>query len=241
MKTNLEKCKNVAKSLFDVDMRVIEEYGVVQHPWISSTVCPTKIEGEPGFLSIDDEGFIHACKERAYFQINSCNSVSEICFYMNKPYRLTYINMLFNCELIDENDLGTLLQDVWSSVENISQDVNVSCKDLVEMFKFASHETLMSDDEYSYFDSLPDMVTLYRGVTDYNVNEGLAMSWTDSEDIARWFANRFKSERRYIWEIRVPKHTVLSYFDNRSESECVLDTTHIEAQLAICNRKTIEL
>lgn len=228
MKTDLEKCKNMAEVFFDIPMNIIHEFGVVQHPWISSLVCPSGKIDEP-WVTYEDDRFLEVCRHRMEMQLESCNSVSSICFYMNKPYRLLYIEQLYLYELISPEDMGVVLQDIWTTVENISQDSNLTFSDLVNLFDYADKSTLMSEEDYNVYQNLPDEVTLYRGVNSINVHEIGAMSWSTSFDTARWFANRFKDEQSQVWKIKILKSNILAYFSTRNESECVINPIDVGA------------
>lgn len=228
MKTNLSKCKKMAKLMFDMVPIQVGPFGTVQHPWVSSTLCNTMKNGEPTFVSIEDADFEDCCREKMNFQVERCKSISNLCFYINKPWRLFYIRLLFEANIISSEDLGTALNDIWTTVENISGDVNVSYKDLVEMFQKADENTLMTNEEIEYLHNSEDMLTLYRGVTGYNIENRTAMSYTDDEETAKWFARRFPSDVRQVWKIQIPKSKVLAYYNNRSEHEFVIDPIDVD-------------
>lgn len=239
MNTDLSGCKRIASALFDAEMNVIPEYGIVQHPWISSTVCSYLKDGKPVFIHIDDEDFMEACRTRMNIQLESCNSVSSICLYLNKPYRLTYLYLCYKYKMIGPEELGVCLQDVWSSVENISQDCNVTSANLASMFRYAKKHCLMDESEIEYLQSAPDMITLYRGVTSINNKEVFAMSWTDKYGTAAWFAKRWSpNSPGEIWKIIVPKSCILAYYNNRNESEFVVDTLSVDPNILM--DRTIE-
>lgn len=185
MKTNLSKCKKMAKLMFDMVPIQAGPFGTVQHPWVSSTLCNTMKNGEPTFVSIEDNDFEDCCRANMNIQVEHCKSIPDLCFYINKPWRLFYIRLLFEANIISSEDLGTALNDIWTTVENISGDVNVSYKDLVEMFQKADENTLMTNEEIEYLHNSEDMLTLYRGVTGYNIENRTAMSYTDDEETAK--------------------------------------------------------
>lgn len=228
MKTNLSKCKKIAKLMFDMVPIEPGPLGIVQHPWVSSTVCNTMKNGELAFVSIENADFEDCCRENMKIQVEGCKSISNICFYINKPWRLFYIRLLFEANIISSEDLGTALNDIWTTVENISGDVNVNYMDLVEMFQKADENTLMTDEEREYLHSSKDMLTLYRGVTSYNMENKTAMSYTDKEETAKWFARRFPSDVRQVWKIQIPKSKVIAYYNNRDEHEFVIDPINVD-------------
>ena len=86
--------------------------------------------------------------------------------------------------------------------ENANNNPHVSKKELLSYFKEASKEYLMNENDFEVYLKLSDIVTVYRGVTDYNKRNIKALSWTLDLEQAKWFAERyseeFNQERIYI-------------------------------------------
>ena len=59
------------------------------------------------------------------------------------------------------------------------------------MFQEASAEDLMNLDEHRKLAELPDELEIYRGVTEKNKDNILAMSWTMKQDTDEWIEKRF--------------------------------------------------
>ena len=78
----------------------------------------------------------------------------------------------------------------------------------------------MEEGDYKRYLSLPDELTVYRGVKPKG--EVLALSWTLSKKKAEWFANRFQSDGT-VYRAKIPREHVLAYFNCRSEQEVVLN------------------
>jgi hypothetical protein len=91
------------------------------------------------------------------------------------------------------------------------------------MFKKADKKILMTEEDYEVFMSLPDEIVVYRGVAVGRNPNGL--SWTDDYEKAKWFSNRFNTEKEvgYIQKAVVQKKNVLAYFNTRHEKELVCD------------------
>jgi hypothetical protein len=82
-------------------------------------------------------------------------------------------------------------------------------------------------------DPLPEqeIYTLYRGVNGYGDERRVVdgISWTDSPNIASWFANKnFLYSRRTelhdpaVFQVNVQKEDILAYYNGRKESEYIL-------------------
>ena len=78
-------------------------------------------------------------------------------------------------------------------------------------------------EELLVYESLPEEVTVYRGVTSYNRKKEKALSWTLDYEKAVWFANRFSTGTGEVWTMTVPKKRILCYFDGGSEQEAIVD------------------
>lgn len=86
---------------------------------------------------------------------------------------------------------------------------------------------LMDANEVAFLNSLPDTVTLYRGVTKINHTRYKALSWTVDYETAVWFANRYRNYEpeggiHEVWTVIVPKERILASFtedgkDNEGE------------------------
>lgn len=148
-------------------------------------------------------------------QILKQNELARLIFLINKPYQLFFFSLIKND--ISSQELGTLLGTFWQSVENISTDCNVASEELIRLFQKSDKSSIMNKNEFKKYCSLPDEVILWRGVTDYNIKNEKALSWTDNKDTALWFANRFPSENSELWEIKIPKEQVLACFDYENE------------------------
>ena len=81
----------------------------------------------------------------------------------------------------------------------------------------------MNEEELLVYESLPEEVTVYRGVTSYNRKKEKALSWTLDYEKAVWFANRFSTGTGEVWTMTVPKKRILYYFDGCNEQEAIVD------------------
>lgn len=79
---------------------------------------------------------------------------------------------------------------------------------------------LMKPEERSFLNSLPEMVTIYRG---HGKKNRRGWSWTLSVQKARWFARRFAKSGWGVSRMLVPRSAILAYFSGRGEYEVVID------------------
>lgn len=92
---------------------------------------------------------------------------------------------------------------------------------LMFLFKIADHEKLRKAGE-----PVPEQAefTLYRGVSGVGRKRRVtSFSWTESVDIAAWFAKRFVDlPDPAVFKVVVPNEQVMAYCNEREEKECLL-------------------
>lgn len=229
--TDLKYIKKQALLLLGLPIEEPRILGIVSHPFASSIVDGVTVNGEIQIVNLTDENDLKIWREQLTNIIESKTSLFSLFSMIRKPYRLFFLDLIQ--DEITKNELGELLNDFWSTVENISTDVNVSSKDLIKLFKKADKSSLMDSEEIATYNALPKVVTLYRGVTGYNKENKKALSWTSDKEQALWFANRFQNEERELWTIHVPREKVLACY--KYENEHIVDLcsgdTNIEIEV----------
>ena len=90
------------------------------------------------------------------------------------------------------------------------------------MFRSIDPQMLMDEEERGLFQSLDDVVTVYRGVTSYNAQNVKALSWTLNREVAEWFAHRF-GQNGTVYEAQVKKENIYAVFLGRNEEEVIVD------------------
>ena len=110
------------------------------------------------------------------------------------------------------------------------EDPAIICRDSDTNF-------IMSNDELEVFNNLPDKFKVYRGITDSeteNIAYDEGLSWTLSEEKAKWFSTRFaKNKKPKVLELEVCKDTpypakkgdnpkAVAYFNGRDEQEIIV-------------------
>ena len=106
-----------------------------------------------------------------------------------------------------EQDAALFLSYAWTSIEEPNNDPNLNKRSLVAMFHSIDPQKLMDEEEYELFQSLDNVVTVYRGVTSYNAENVEALSWslnvlpTDTVKTAPYTRRRLKKEisMPYSW------------------------------------------
>ena len=93
----------------------------------------------------------------------------------------------------------------------------------IKWFKEADKSILMDEGEIQIYHSIPDTITLYRGVSVGRKLYGL--SWTNDKDVALWFKDRFDRTKTKgsLLMVEAKKENILASFGSRNEHEYVLD------------------
>lgn len=226
MDTNLDKIKEISKSLLNVE--IVEDIKspipfLVQHPFTNSAIVSDRNNHKQDGKKTSDMLNLFEKEGRKRWinnmtnVIDESNSVNKILFMINKPYRLTFLK--YTKDYMSKKDFAETLAYAYTTEENPNSDVNVPVKLLIKWFKEADKKYLMTEEDYSVWKNLPEAFTVYRGVSVGRVDKGI--SWTRDKSEAEWFANRFG--KGHILELQITKDMALAYFDIRNEKEVVVD------------------
>jgi len=195
----------------------------ILHPFFESGFLYDQYDGEGLFNALEDtekyKNFIKSFSEK---EIEPCESVDDLLLLVRKSYRLTYLYFLQKENTLTKRECGNLLGEHWTLIENLSVDTNVRKITVLSWIKAADKEGIMSKDELCAYRSLPDTITVYRGCQTVKALKGI--SWTLSEEKARWFASRFSVKNNSLtYRAQICKEDVICYFAGRGEQEIVLD------------------
>lgn len=221
--TNLAALKTLAHTLlwFDIQPTKLSPL-VVKHPFTDSGLVG--IRNEDGSLSagnlLDDPGALHSWRENVRQQINEAETAAGPLLLVTKPYRLGYLKLA--APYLCEQDAALFLSYAWISTESPNDDPNLSKRSLLAMFRSIDPQMLMDEEERGLFQSLDDVVTVYRGVTSYNAQNVKALSWTLNREVAEWFAHRF-GQNGTVYEAQVKKENIYAVFLGRNEEEVIVD------------------
>jgi hypothetical protein len=89
-------------------------------------------------------------------------------------------------------------------------------------------EYLMLPDEMEYLKTLPEQITIYRGMTENELKQkSFGCSWTLKKEVAEFFANTYQRNfatshlKKVVHEITIDKSEVIAFFNNRNEFEII--------------------
>lgn len=81
----------------------------------------------------------------------------------------------------------------------------------------------LTGEEREQYDALPDKVTVYRGCSIEEAENGIdGLSWTTDFRTALFFAYRHGTNGRCVVKAKVDKDKIKAFVDNRKESECII-------------------
>jgi hypothetical protein len=170
-----------------------------------------------------EEWYVDFCNK-----LEKIDSLSRLYCLWGTPWKMTFIK--YCGEHLSVQDFSEFLADAWTSEDNPNMDLNVSIKESIKYFRKASKKYLMDKEEYAYYESLPEEITVYRGVGRRRAKYGL--SWTDDEKVANWFKNRWENitsdNEPMLLKAVINKKDVLAYLNSRGERELVVDVNAIK-------------
>lgn len=105
--------------------------------------------------------------------------------------------------------------------------------DFKEWFSMFESDYLTGEEREQY-DELPDKVTVYRGCSVEEAENGIdGLSWTTDFRTALFFAYRHGTDGRCVVRAEVDKAKIKAFTDDRNESECIIIAP---VEYEICNR-----
>ena len=227
VQTDLDSVKLVAETLLKMNVGKTEMSPlVVTHPFTSSGIVGVHTDKGIEVLDIlSSKDALNQWRSTMREGIRTANSVIQIFIMLNKPYYLTFLK--YAQPYLSDKDFAVILASAWTGSENPHDDCNVSKKDFLQMFHKAKSELLMDEDEFKVFTELPDTITVFRGVTDFNKKNYKGLAWSRELRVAEWFAGRFGCHGT-VYRATIDKQYVLAYFAGRNEAEVVVDPRHLK-------------
>ena len=213
--TDLEKIKEIAYFLLELDITETEIPFLITHPIFENN--PTYSNGD--WLDLNNVSQRKRATKEMKCRIKEQNLMG-VFLIIRKPYRMVFLKLAK--EYMSTRDFSKLWAEAWVMSENPNDDVNVSLKESVDFFKEANKLYLMEKEELEVFETIPKEIVLYRGVAKGRNPKGL--SWTSDYEKAKWFSNRFHKGEGYIQKAIVNKKYVLAYFSRRDAEEYVCET-----------------
>ena len=222
-KTNLEKVKKIAKQLVDLPIECNNEFGIIQHPFISNRLVPKILEPEDvgkviPYYDVYNKEDLNKVRSILKKVIDTTKDYQHFVIIVNKPYLLTFFK--YTKDFLSNEDYSKFLSTAWTYTEYPNNDVNVSTRELIYYFKKADKNILMSKDELEAYNKLDDLIAVYRGVKPGA--KVRALSWTTDKKVASWFADRYK-KRGKVYKGVIAKKDIFAYFLGRNEYEVVIN------------------
>lgn len=220
--TYLKVAKATAINLLDFPFEIEEGIiPIVKHPLFGSDIVIFP-EGEPRFGDLRDPEILEKAKQLKKGFIEESDDIYSLLFLITKPFRLLFLALMKNDT---PNDVfSELLAEIWMMVECPNNGA-VPLDMLVEWFREADKEKLMSEEELDTLNNLPEEFTVYRGMGDKSSRDGI--SYTLDQEKAQWFADRPPSEHGYVLSGTAKKEDVLAFFNRRNESEVLIEPKNI--------------
>ena len=163
-----------------------------------------------------DEEYFNEMKDEIDGELVMCNSFTRF------PYFLELIDILglsgenywygLRCGYVGSDNLFSYRNEV---KECFSKDIPY-------------RERLMSKREQNYLKSLPDTITIYRGMTIEEFNSGdFGVSWTLKKSVGKFFSEKYrrnfstKEKPKMVHQLTINKSEVICYFGHRKEYEII--------------------
>ena len=182
--SNMTALKTLSHTLLHLDIQPTKMSPlVVKHPFTDSGLAG--IYAEDGSLSVgnllDSPDALRTWRENFSRRINEAETAMNLFCMITKPYQFGYLRLA--AAHLSEQDMASFLSYAWISTESPNNDPNLSQRELLSMFRSLDPQKLMDQEEYTQFQNLDDVVTVYRGVTSYNANNIKALSWTLNREV----------------------------------------------------------
>lgn len=209
---------------------------LVMHPFSAyrQTHIPRSTFPKDHVPNIDVVDIVDDVDGRAKWQnslitrILEAKKLDHILFIMNGPYMMNYLRLIKNY-IYDKKVLAEYLRYCWTNQEFPNwNERGHSLRTCLSMFRKVRND-IMDNEEQSYYDSLPEVVTIYRG--QYHTKKSKpypALSWTSDPKRALWFVTHRYQPNGILYKGTIKKEHIMCYLNNRGEQELIIDYTKIE-------------
>ena len=204
-KTNLKEIKEVAKMLLHLDLKTVAGFDgmFINHPFFDTAYYPG-VNGKIVDIRKDKDSYEYIIKKQEQ-RIDTMIMPIMVFSIIRSPYRLTFYNLVK--EYMNPKDAALCLRTSWQSSEFPNAPSDITLFQKLKFFKEIPKKYLMDQEEQEIYDSLPDEVTIYRGLQDDKAKIK-ALTWTTNKNTAVWFSKRWKKsngvykatiDKRYIY------------------------------------------
>lgn len=223
-KTNLSKAKEIALAFLYLEPKPVPEIPfLLYHPYLENTMTFGPDNKLLDLTKYDDFIIVRNIYEE---RIKNTETVYQLFALMRTSYHFSFLKYIK--QYLSKQDFDKLLAEIWISSENPNQDENVSINQFITWFSKADKSTIMSNKELRYYNNLPDIVNIYRGVAVGRAKQK-GLSWTDDIKTAKWFAGRFDNDKKkgYVLSAKINKEDIFAYFNSRNENELLCNSKKI--------------
>ncbi len=182
---------------------------VLKHPFITELYFPA-------LNARYNEQYLRT-RERALAYLNRRNYLGYLTL-VSRPFRLhEFVTTV--AHRVTGPRYWSLLRYIYTDSESIGP--NIDAVRALWNRDTPGREKMMTADERRVYDSLPDLVEVYRGCRARYAKKQ-SVSWTLDLDTAVRFACRWRDGDAVVLRATVPRSAVLAYLDSRGEQEVVL-------------------
>ena len=128
--------------------------------------------------------------------------------------------------LLNNKQYWIALRNAYEGSDNLYEyrhDVNIAFTAEEPMREF-----LMNKSERNYLDSLPERITIYRAITEKELEHGsFGVSWTLNKKVASFFAKKYTRNystnhlSKTIHQLQIYKSEIIAFFNGRKEFEII--------------------
>jgi len=167
-----------------------------------------------------------AATDRAYIEkyyerwLNECDDVFAIMQIVKPVFHLDFVANVY--DEFSPRFAGHLIAKTWKEAKAPNDMSKLPLILYRDMFLYAGRENLMTPAESKYYENLPSVVSIYRGISKYNYENGL--SYTDSYEDAL----RYAGEDGKVLSRKIQKEKILACFINEHGIDIVTSPLDIE-------------
>ena len=209
--TDLNKAISVAINYLYIEPVPIDEFPIFVHHPIFESVVFSFSDGVLHDMNEEPDAF----QEYINYLVRvfqKSKTIYDLLIHIRNPYKLDFIADIQ--DYLSDEDFGNALRESYILTEFPYQN---GINKVKELFELADPKYLMDSEDYEYWSSLPDKIKIYRGG-----NHKAGMSWTLSQEKAKWFANRFNKNGK-VFQMTIDKSDTFAYFSDRGEQEIIVN------------------
>jgi hypothetical protein len=207
------------KELYEcVDARDVMGMYFIKHPYFSSSFYPKQEDINDQINKINNsfrkkmkwiDDFLEKEKREGKWK-----------WFLSNMVELPYMfdEFLTHKDKLTDKEYWETLGYIFTLTEFQSRQID----DWISLFnsKRPERENLMNDDDWVFYNQLPDKIMIWRGVNDENFVKGL--SWTTDKERGEWFAERFSHiyGEKILCKTRIEKEKILMCSPHESLIVC---------------------